>query len=62
MPFFARDDNVLGKYNEIWDLIKKKLKIKFHSMHVYDEKYLNTKVREYDGVIKTNFLGNGMPK
>ena len=62
MPFFARDDNVLDKYNDIWDVIKKKLKIKFHSMPVYDEKYLKTKVREYDGVIKTNFLGNGVPK
>ena len=26
------------------------------------KKYLKTKVREYDGMIKANFLGNGMPK
>ena len=52
----------MDKYNEIWDVIKKKLKIKFHSMPIYDEKYLKTKVREYDGVIKTNFLGNDVPK
>ena len=26
------------------------------------KKYLKTKVREYDGVIKTNFLGNDVPK
>ena len=45
MPFFARDDNVLDKYNDIWDVIKKKLKIKFHSMPVYDEKYLKTSKR-----------------
>ena len=38
------------------------MKIKFHSLPVYDKKYLKTKVREYDGVIKTNFLGNGIPK
>ena len=31
-------------------------------MPVYDEKYLKTKVREYDGKMKTNFLGNGVPK
>ena len=30
-------------------------------MSVYDEKYLKTKVGEYDGAIKTNFLGNGVP-
>ena len=53
---------MLNKYNEIWDVIKKKLKIKFHSMSVYDEKYLKTKVREYDGAIKTNFLGNNVPE
>ena len=38
------------------------MKIKFHSLPVYDKKYLKTKVREYDGVIKTNFLGNDVPK
>ena len=39
-------------------MIKNKLSIKFHSLSVYDEKYLKTRVREYDGKIKTNFLGN----
>ena len=43
-------------------MIKNKLKIKFHSEPVYEYKYLKTKVKEYDGVIKTNFLGNGIPK
>ena len=51
----------MDEYNEIWGVIKKKLKIKFHSKPVYDEKYLKTKMREFDGVIKTNLLGN-MPK
>ena len=53
---------MLDKYNEIWGVIKKKLKIKFHSKPVYDEKHLKTKVREFDGVIKTNLLGYYMPK
>ena len=60
--FFIKDDEVLDKCNEIWDVLKNKLNIKFHSMSVYDKKYLKTKVREYDGVIKTNFLGNDTPK
>ena len=51
-----------GKYNKIWDVIKVKLGIKFHSEPVYEYKYLKAKVREFDGVIKTNFLGNDMPK
>ena len=53
---------MLDEYNEIWSVIKKKLKIKFHSKPVYDEKHLKTKVREFDGVIKTNLLGYYMPK
>ena len=43
-------------------MIKNKLGIKFHSEPVYEYKYLKAKVREFDGVIKTNFLGNDMPK
>ena len=42
-------------------MIKSKLSIKFHSEPVHDKKYLKTKVKEYDGAIKTNFLGNDVP-
>ena len=42
--------------------MKKKLSIKFHSKPVYNQKYLKAKVREFDDVIKTNFLGNEVPK
>ena len=50
------------KYDKIWDVIQNKLGIKFHSKPIYEQKYLKAKVREFDGVIKTNFLGNDMPK
>ena len=62
MPFMIKDDNVLDKYNRIWDKIKKKLNIKFHSMPVYVETYRKAKIREFDGKIKTNFLGDKVPK
>ena len=42
--------------------IKKALNIKFHSIPVYDEKYIKVKVREFNGVIKTNVLGNEITK
>ena len=58
----CKDDDVLDKYNKIWDKIKNKLNIKFHSASVYDEKYIKTKVKEFDNVFKTNFLGNKIPK
>ena len=62
MAFVIKDDDVLDKYNEIWKKIKETLGIKFHSMPVYDEKYIKAKVREFNGVIKTNFLGDEVPK
>ena len=46
------------KYDEIWNVIKDILGIKFHSEPVYGYKYLTAKVREFDGAIKANFLGN----
>ena len=62
MSFTDKDDSALNKYNEIWDKIKEKLELKFHSMPVYDQTYIKAKVREFDGVIKTNFLGDEIPK
>ena len=62
MSFLIKDDDVWDKYDKIWDAIKNKPGIKFHSEPVYEGRYLKTEVREFDGVIKTNFLGNGMTK
>ena len=51
------------KYTKkIWDMSKNKVSITFHSQPIYDHKYLKAKVREFDGVIKTNFLDNDTPK
>ena len=44
MSFLIKDDDALDKYNEIWGKIKEKLNIKSHSMAVYDETYIKTKV------------------
>ena len=62
MSFLIKNDEVWEKYEEIWDVIKNKLGIKFHSEPVYEKKYLKAKIREFDGEIRTNFLGNSMPK
>ena len=62
MSFLIKDDKVWEKYKQIWDVIKNKLSIKFHSKPIYERKYLKTKVREFDGVIKTNFLCNEVLK
>ena len=52
MSFFIKDDKEWDKYDEIWDVIKNKLGIKFHSQPVYEYRYLKAKVREFDGVMK----------
>ena len=55
MSFFIKDDEAWEKYDKMSDAIKDKLGTKFHSEPVYEYKYLKAKVREFDGVIKTNF-------
>ena len=62
MSFLIKDDEVWDKYHKIWDKIKDKLGIKFHSKPVYEYKYLKAKLINFNGVIKTNFLGNDIPK
>ena len=52
----------MGKYDKTWDVSKDKLGIKFHCEPVYEYRYLKAKGREFGGVIKTNFLGNDVPK
>ena len=60
--FLTKNDELWDKYDEIWDAIKNKLGIKFHSKPVYEYKYLKAKLINFNGVIKTNFLGNDIPK
>ena len=37
MSFLIKNDEVLEIYEQIWDLIKSKLGIKFHCLSVYDK-------------------------
>ena len=62
MSLSIKNSEVWEKYEEIWNVIKNKLNIKFHSQPIYENKYLKAKVREFNGSIKTNFLGNNVPK
>ena len=60
--FLIKNSEVWEKYEEIWNVIKNMLNIKFHSQPINENKYLKAKVREFDGNIKINFLGNNLPK
>ena len=62
MSFLIKDNEAQKKDKQIWNAIKNKLGIKFHSKPIHEEKYLKVKVKEFDGVVKTNFLSNDIPK
>ena len=62
ISFWIKDDKVCEKYEQIWDVIKNKPGINFHSESSYEKNYLKAKVREFDGVIKKNFLCDDMSK
>ena len=62
MSFLIKNDEVWQKYEDIWDVIKNKLNTKFHSQPIYENQYLKAKLREFNGSIKTNFLGNNAPE
>ena len=59
--FLIKDNEVWNKYDKIWEVIKDILGINFYREPIYEYKYLKAKVREFDGMIKRNFLGS-MPK
>ena len=56
------DDSALFKCSAVWDKIKEIQAKKFHSNPVYDEKYIKAKVKEFNGVVNTDILGNKVPK
>ena len=62
ISFLIKYADVLDKSNETWNKIKKTLNIKFHSMPLSDEKYIKANVKKFNGVIKTNFLSDGIPR
>ena len=62
MSLLIKDEEVWERYEQIWDVIKNKLGIKFDSDPVYDKTCIKANVREFDSKIKTNFLGNEVPK
>ena len=60
--FLIKDDELLEKYNEIWEKVRNSMKKEFYSQTVYNEKYLKTKRKSYNGKINTNFHNNRIPK
>ena len=54
--FFLTDNNeFLERYTTIWEKIIDLINERFDSNPVYNNKYINTKIRSYNNDIKTNF-------
>ena len=49
MSFLIKHDKLLEKYNEIWERFKNSIKKEFDSKLVHTEKYLNIKIKSYNG-------------
>ena len=54
MTFVTDNENVYDKYNEIWEVIRKLLKVKFTVNPVRDDKYLVAKLKIFNTINKNN--------
>ena len=61
MSFVTDDEEVYEKYNEIWEVVRKLLKLKFTVDPVRDDKYLIAKLQIFNGINKTTFTDNAIP-
>ena len=59
MYFLVEDDDLLEKYNTIWDKDSADIK-KNDSEHVYDKSYLKTKIKSYGDEV-TDFYDKKLP-
>ena len=55
MSFVTDDKEVYEKYNEIWNVVKKLLKLKFTVNTVRDDKYIIAKLKIFKNVNMTTF-------
>ena len=64
MSFRANNKQFLKSYNEIWEKVKKLIKINFESKPVYcdDDKCIKTKIKLYASSKITKFHNKKMPK
>ena len=61
MSFVTDDEKIYKKYNEIWEVVKKLLKVDFAVNPVRDDKYLVAKLKTFDRINRTTFNNNSIP-
>ena len=53
---------MLKKYSKIWNIASNTMEEAFDSKPVYNEKYLKTKIKFYEGKVNTNSLSDKVLK
>ena len=61
MSFVTDDEKIYEKHNEIWEVVRKLLKLKFTIGPVRDDKYLIVKLKIFNGTNRTTFTNNKIP-
>ena len=61
MSFVTDDEEIYEKYNEIWEVVRKLLKVDFTVRPVRDDKYLVAKLKIFDRINRTTFTSNAIP-
>ena len=61
MLFITDDEEVYKKYNEIWEAVRKLLKLKFFVNPVRDNKYIISKLKIFNKINRTTFTDNVIP-
>ena len=61
MSFVTDDEEVYKKYNEIWEVIRKLLKLKFTVGPVRDDKYMIGKLKIFNKMNRTTFTDDIVP-
>ena len=61
MSFVTDDEEVYKKYNEIWEIVRKLLKVKFTVNPIRDDKYIIAKLKIFNGTNRKTFTDNIIP-
>ena len=62
MSFVTDDKKIYEKYHEIWEVIRKLLKLKFTVSPIRDDKYIIAKLKIFKNLDKTTFTNNVIPE
>ena len=61
MSFVTDDEEVYEKCNEIWEVVRKLLKLEFTVNPIRDDEYIIAKLKIFNGINRTTFTNNIIP-